>query len=351
MISATINETVRLFVEAAPYLLLGFMIAGVIRFFLPLSMVKKFLGKKGTKSVVRAALIGAPLPLCSCSVLPTAASLKAQGASKGAVTSFLIATPETGADSIALTYALLDPVMALARPVAAIGTAVFAGMAEIKFGKPEPADPPPEKHDSDCSASDCALKKEEGKATITAKVWNGIRYASIDLMDDLAGWILVGMILAGIASALIPADFFVTIPVGDWFTMPLMLLFGVPLYLCASASTPLAAALVAKGLSPGAALVFLMAGPATNIGSIMVVRKVLGGRSTIIYLASIAIATLVFGMILNAIYALLGIDASAVVGSATELLPPLVEYISAVILGLAMGSALFRQAMGLLRSR
>jgi hypothetical protein len=274
-------------------------------------------------------------------VLPAAVSLRKQGASNGATTAFLISTPESGVDSISITYALLDPIMTIARPVVAFVTAAVAGITENLFASgnettriaPDLSCPV----DGCCDGQNCSPEEHRRHHSFWEKLAAGMRFAIGDLWEDLAGWFLVGIVLAGLITVLVPPDIFGKYLGSGLPAMLLMLAIGIPLYICATASTPIAAALILKGVSPGAALVFLLAGPATNIASLTVLTGVLGKRATAIYLASIAICAVAFGLIVDQVYASFGISAQAMVGQASEIVPEWAGLIGAlVILGMSL---------------
>ncbi len=320
-------ETIRVFNEAAIYILFGFFVAGLLYIFYPKEKVVKSLGKKGFGSIFKAALMGIPLPLCSCGVIPTALSLRKQGASRGATISFLISTPETGVDSMAITYALIDPIMTIFRPIAAFLTAMFAGVAENIFSAP---DDTPEVTQA-CPTCGNSIA-DNHTHTRQAKLRRAMEYAFVDLVGDISKWLIIGIVLAGVISSAIPEGFFENYLGSGIFSMLVMLLVGIPLYICATSSTPVAAALILKGLSPGAALVFLLAGPATNIATILVVGKQMGRKTITIYLISIAFMSVVMGLLLNQVYIYLGINVLASVGEATEALPDIVKIAGSVAL-------------------
>lgn len=298
--------------DSGPWLLLGLAAAGMLKEFLPEEKVFRHLGRDDLRSVTIAAVAGAPLPLCSCSVVPAAAALQKAGASKSATTSFLIATPETGADSVGTTWALMDPVMTITRPVAAVLTAIVSGSAVaalVRAGKVAAAAAPPPAEEASC----CHADGEAGVGASTtrpgfgARVARGLRYGYGPLASDLAPWFLVGFVLAGLIAVAVPDAWFGdSFPTG-WPALFAMLAAGLPMYVCATASTPIAAALVAKGLNPGAALVFLLAGPATNVATMGIVRKLLGGRILATYLISIAAVSLALGAALDVLYPALGL--------------------------------------------
>ena len=373
-----IKEIWKMLEDASPYLLFGFLIAGLIHVCVSPQRIAGMMGKRNWKSVLMASICGIPLPLCSCSVLPTAATLREKGASRGATASFLISTPETGVDSISVTYGLMGLPMAIIRPVAAFITAFIAGFfvnlidmhkdrdeEEIFSTLDTPAEkgtgrgcsssdeaepvlkslvsservasccctpvPQVEKEECGCSnESQTVLEKEFGGCCSSGKgesagcvdtnhstesgccsneedvkfPWyeESIRYAFGKLSNDLAYWLALGFVISGILSAFIPATLFETWIGQGIPSILLMLVISVPLYICASASTPIAAVLIMKGLSPGAALVFLLAGPATNIGAFPVVGKMLGRKGFIAYLSSIVIVTFLFGVGVNAVF-------------------------------------------------
>lgn len=325
LISTILSESLQLLLSSSIYILFGILVAGLLRAFLNPAFVATHLGSGKVSSVIKASLLGIPIPLCSCGVIPAAASLKKQGANNGATAAFLISTPESGVDSIAITYALLDPIITVARPIAAFITATAAGLTENFFGRhdtstaltPDLSCP----IDNCCDGTDCAQADHTTHHTYTEKISFGMSYAFGELWGDLAVWFFVGIALAGTISAIIPENVASEYLGGGLITMLIMLAAGIPMYICATASTPIAAALILKGISPGAALVFLLAGPATNITSLTMVFKILGKRTTVIYLSVIMILSVVSGLCLDMVYSLWGVSARAVAGSAGEFIP------------------------------
>ena len=300
--------------ESAPFVLLGFFVAGILKAFLPDDFVARHLGGRSTASIFKAAVMGVPIPLCSCGVLPAAAGLKKQGAGKGAVTSFLISTPETGVDSIAVSYALLDPLMTIIRPVVAFFTAVAAGIA-VAFteklsgsGSPEAELDSVIEHEDACSSGCCCSHHEPEPDGLGRKFMKGMRFAFGDLLKDIGGWLFFGILLSGVISVFLSPEIVSRYLSNEYLSMLLMLAISVPLYVCATASTPIAAALALKGISPGAALVFLLAGPATNAAAITVIAKLIGRRATVVYVAVIIVMSFLAGIGVNALYASLGIS-------------------------------------------
>jgi len=263
-------------------------------------------------------------------------SLRKQGANKGAVTSFLISTPESGVDSIAITYALLDPLMTVIRPVAAFFTAAVAGIAENWRLRQTAARPiltdlicPV---DGCCDGVNCSPENHRRHHSFFEKLVGGLRYAFFDFWNDLAGYFFLGLLLAGLITALVPDHFFATYVGSGLSAMLIMLAAGIPLYVCATASTPIAAALILKGVSPGAVLVFLLVGPATNMATLTVLVGTLGRRATVIYLAAIAVCALLFGLVLDQLYGWLNISPRAIVGQAAETIPRWLALMASVLL-------------------
>jgi uncharacterized protein len=322
--------------ESSAFIIFGLIVSGLLRVFLNPGSVSRHLGQGRFKSVFKASLMGIPIPLCSCGVLPAAAALKKQGANNGAVTSFLISTPESGVDSIAITYALMDPIMTVVRPVAAFVTAFSAGIAENLLGKPDLTRPiVPDLScpvDGCCDGQNCRPEVHRNHHSFTEKIQAGFRFAFTDVWGDLAVWFLFGLLLSGIITVMIPESVFSRYMGGGFGAMLIMLGVGIPIYICATASTPIAATLILQGVSPGAALVFLMTGPATNVTSLTVLTRVLGKRATGIYLATIAICAVGFGLLVDWIYNAMGISAQAVVGQAGEAIPHSVELAGALLI-------------------
>jgi hypothetical protein len=335
-IGSIMNAAHALLLEAAVWVLFGILVSGLLRVFLNPSAIARHLGRGRFASVFKAALIGIPIPLCSCGVLPAAVSLRKQGATRGATTAFLIATPESGADSIAVTYAMMDPVMTVARPTAAFITALAAGLAENLTGvRGEAAPAAPDLScpvDGCCDGVNCDPKVHRRHHGFSEKLRAGLKFAVTDLWGDMAPWFILGLLLAGLITVLVPEEALGRHLGGGLPAMLLMLAVGIPLYICATASTPIAAALILKGVSPGAALVFLLAGPATNMAALTVLFGTIGRRATAIYLAAIAVCSVALGLALDRVYAGLGISAQAAVGQAAEVFPVWVEWAAAAVL-------------------
>ncbi len=348
--SRVVDASLAVFVEMAPFLLLGFLAAGLISLGLSPAKLRGWFGKEDAKSVTLASIAGAPLPLCSCSVVPVAATLRNAGASRGATSAFLVATPETGVDSIAVTYGLFGPVMAIARPLAAVSTAIATGLAVSNFAGDEPA-PEPAATDGCCkkvAAQAEAQRKAEldGAAQRPSGLVSALRYGFGDLVDDLAWPLVLGVVLSGLIAALLPIDLFGAGGIRAPWQHFLMLAIGLPVYVCASASTPIAAILVAKGLAPGAALVFLLASPATNLGSLVVVRKLLGDRGLVVHLIVLSILTLACGFALDAVLSATGLTiAGSELAAGEHLLPQNLHLVAAWALAAVLGASFLRSLL------
>jgi uncharacterized membrane protein YraQ (UPF0718 family) len=290
-----IDQWIHIFVESAPWLVVGFGLAGLAKVFIDTDRwLARALARKGLAGAAIAAVVGAPLPLCSCSVLPAAVALRRQGASRGATTSFLVSVPETDVVSVMLTWALLGPAMAIVRPLAAIATALGTGWA-VESLAPEPERVESGPVATGCGAEDCCMEAPDPGERLP--VWRrALSYGYVEFLDDISGPLLVGILLAGIVAAgaeLLQVEQYLGAPFAGYLVA---LAVGIPTYVCATASTPVAVGLLAAGMSPGAVLVFLLAGPATNIASFVVLGRELGRRGLVVYIVSIAVASLAFGL-------------------------------------------------------
>jgi len=277
-----------IFNEMSFYLLLGFLFAGILHVLVPQQLFSKYLSKNNWVSVLYATLFGIPLPLCSCGVIPTAMALYKEGASKGSVISFLIATPQTGVDSIIATYSLLGLPFAIIRPVAAFFTSIFAGLVTNIFTSKE----------NNVKVS-VQKNKEKQKLSFAQKMKRVFQYGYVEMMEDIGKMLLFGLIIAGLIAYFVPDNFFTIFKGNTILTMLLILVVAIPMYVCATGSIPIAIALMMKGMSPGTALVLLMAGPAANIASMMVIGKVLGKKTFIVYLITLIIGAICFGLFID----------------------------------------------------
>lgn len=272
----------------SPYLLLGFFFAGILKVWFPQKWIDRYMGKSNWISVINTTILGIPLPLCSCGVIPTGISFYRNGASKGSSVSFLISTPQTGVDSIMVTYSLLGLPFAIIRVIVALITGILGGAATNTTAKEDIVD-------TSISHQPCESDKMG-----THGGWLGIfKYGFYDFLMDIAKWLIIGILIATLMAVIIPDNFFTNYLDNEPLSMFLVLFASIPLYLCATASVPIAAVLMLKGLSPGAALVLLMAGPATNAATITVIKKVFGNRTLFSYLGSIIIGAMVFGVLIN----------------------------------------------------
>jgi hypothetical protein len=276
--------------EMAPYLLFGFALAGLISIWVSPEWTERHLGGKGLGPVVKATLLGIPLPLCSCSVIPVVASMRRHGASRAAATAFLLSTPQTGVDSIAVTYALLGPIFAVFRPIAAVVSGVLGGALVLLFGQANSAeaDVPPACTDACCSGDQAA------------PAWlRAVRHGFVTLPRDLAWPLLIGVAIGGAISTVLPADSMQRNLGGGLLSILVLMAAGIPLYVCATASVPIAAGLIHLGASPGAALAFLIVGAATNPAAVTMVWKVLGRRTTAVYLLTVGLSAFFCGVVLD----------------------------------------------------
>ncbi|MGJ8694264.1 MAG: SO_0444 family Cu/Zn efflux transporter [Thalassotalea sp.] len=305
--------------EASPWLLLGLIIAGLMKVCLPAKILSQHLGG-GKLAIIKAAFIGAPLPLCSCGVIPVATELRRSGASKSATAAFLVATPETGVDSISVSYALLGPIFAIYRPIAAIFSAIFTGLLVLgednkqlnETTKTESTSSDTAKQHACCStaapvkavakeSSDCCSKTaapQVQKQAVLEKIIYGLQYAATRLLDDLIIWLAIGLLFATTIKTFVPTSYLLEYGSGI-IAMLMMVVISIPMYICATASTPVAAGLLMAGLSPGTALVFMLAGPATNISTLGVIKNELGTLTLIKYLTGVVVSALGFGLLLD----------------------------------------------------
>lgn len=272
----------------SPYILLGFFIAGLLHAFVSRSAMSRHLAGNGIGPVVKAALMGIPLPLCSCGVLPTAISLRRNGASRGATTSFLIATPQTGVDSIAATWSLLGLPFAIIRPVAALVGSVFGGVWVDRTAR----------GGEDIAVNDCgdADLRPQG---FGARMLEALRYGMIDMVGSVGRWLVIGLVVAALITVFVPDSLFVGLSDYPLLAMLAVVVVAVPMYICATGSIPIALSLMLKGLSPGIAFVMLMAGPAANFASIVLLSRTQGRKATAIYVATVVITAIAFGLIID----------------------------------------------------
>ncbi|WP_196140016.1 SO_0444 family Cu/Zn efflux transporter [Aliikangiella sp. G2MR2-5] len=338
MIEFAVNF-IELFEESAPWLLLGLLVAGAMKWLVPMSLLNRHMGKSDLLSIIKAALIGAPLPLCSCGVIPAAVGLRRSGASKPATVSFLVATPETGVDSISVSYALLGPFLAIIRPFSAIFSAVYAGLITRlvqQDGKKKASnnqntaekvsssennsccgttssqtlankeqsrcDSKPVKANSKTENLSCCAgeKKHEVNLQINwlQRVREMLQFSTGKLLTDITKWLLIGLVVAAAVKTWVAQEFLTQWGSG-FGAMLVMALVGIPMYICATASTPVAAGFLAMGVSPGAVLVFMLAGPATNLSTMGMIRQEMGSRVLAGYLFAVISASIGLGYFTN----------------------------------------------------
>jgi len=329
LLSDIVVEFWAVFAEMAPYLLFGFFFAGLLAMFVSRKMVERHLGGSGMLPLIKASIFGVPLPLCSCGVIPVSISLHKQGAGRGATIAFLLSTPQTGVDSILVTYSLLGPVFAIFRPVAAFLTGLVGGVLVNLFGQ-SPKDAGQANLPAAAPGPSCGEIP-----TVQQKFLAGMKHGFIVMPRNIGKALLLGLMIAAIIAALVPDDFFAQRLGKGLPAMLVMMAIGIPIYVCASASVPVAAALMGVGLSPGAALVFLMTGPATNAAGLTTIWNTLGRRTAVLYLVTVAVCALASGLILDAILTETHIHHA--MSHAHAMLPPVVEHASAVILLTLLG--------------
>ncbi|GAW96515.1 MULTISPECIES: SO_0444 family Cu/Zn efflux transporter [Colwellia] len=394
----------QLFVLSAPWLMLGLLIAGLINVYLPKDFLIKHLGSDGLLTTIKAALIGAPMPLCSCGVIPAALALRRAGASKSATTAFLVSTPETGIDSISVSYVLLGPFMAIIRPIAAITSAIVAGVLVGRDSKDELVQHEAKNNDSSCCADKeakpdvivaetseqtsccakptaatktsccaseaklatdaalppesqlalqqepqqkvskasadtcCSTKGDEhdsAQGSVFNKLKQALAFSCTKLLNDTAKWLIIGLAFAALVQTYIPLSFF-----SQWgsglLAMIVVILISIPMYVCATASTPIAAGLLLSGVSPGAVLVFMLAGPATNIATLGVVASELGKRAVASYLTGVIGVAIAFGFLTDMLVEHFDIEVAPMLGEHHEVLPNWLSQSFALILVLLL---------------
>ena len=277
-----LNEIFHLFVMMAPFLMLGFLISGILFLITSKEMVARNIGKPGLLSILKASILGVPMPLCSCGVIPVSSSLYNRGASKASTLSFLISTPQTGVDSIFITYSMLGLPFAICRPIIALITGTIGGLITEMLTEAD-------------VQSQSKIDHTHSKKTIL----DGFKYALFILPKDIAWPLIKGILLAGLVTLILPNNFFSDYGLTGIIGLVAIALVSIPMYTCATASVPFAAALMHAGAEPGVAFVFLMAGPATNVATITVIKKILGQKVVTIYLGVIFVGSITFGLLIN----------------------------------------------------
>ena len=328
----------------APYLLFGFLVAGILSVLVSPETVEKHLGGNGIVPVLKAAAFGVPLPLCSCGVIPVAASLRRHGASRGATTAFLISTPQTGVDSIFVTWSLLGPVFAVFRPIMALVSGVVGGvLVTLGIREEDPSDGPPVRCTDEC----CNPGGGSG-----GRVRRALRYGFATLPRDIGKALLVGLVIAALITVLLPPQFFARHVTNPVLQVLVMMLLGIPIYVCATASVPVAAALIlTAGVSPGAALAFLITGPGTNAAGLAMVWKVMGRRTALIYLFTLAVTAFGSGLLLDAVFDATRINPKTWISAASHVhgmasWEDWLSNVSAVALLGVLGVAIIRPSLG-----
>ena len=322
--------------------MLGLLFVGIMNLFISKDLINKHIGKNNYASILKASLFGIPLPLCSCGVVPTAVYMSQNRASKPAVISFLTSTPQTGIDSIIATYGMMGPIFAIYRPIAALSMGLINGVV-AKFLIPEQKTKDFNIGLNVISEVNATSKKEKND-NIRKKL---IEYPFIEFIDDIAPQFIAGLFIAGLISFLIPDDYFSDYLIGGGIlAMIFMVLISTPMYICATASIPIAITLMMKGFSPGAAFVFLAAGPATNAASFTILSKSIGKVPTIVFISSVIVFSLLFGLLLDYIFIVLNVDIKSVLplmSSHNHMHEfGLITILSAIVLGLTLIGSIWR---------
>ncbi|AGA34080.1 permease [Thioalkalivibrio nitratireducens DSM 14787] len=350
-----LHEILGVALAAAPWLLLGLFVSGLIRAFVDDAVLQRWVGGEEPGSIGRAAVIGAPLPLCSCGAIPTALTLHRAGAGRGPTTAFLIGTPGIGVDSLAITYALLGPFMMLVRALGAVVTAVVTGLLVAMGTRGTPMPVSSSDGRCACNAGGCGSEPAEpgppgsvpaapAQPPPARRLHEGMRYAFGDLLEDIGPWLLGGLVVAGVLIALVPAQVLSTYGSGP-VAMLVMAVIGIPMYICAAAATPIAAGMLVAGVSPGTVLVFLLAGPITSAATLGLLRREFTNVGLAWYLGGIVASTIAVGMATDGVIGLAGLDIAAQAGAARELLPAWLEAVALIVL-LWLGSRPVRQWVG-----
>ncbi|MBB1334132.1 MULTISPECIES: SO_0444 family Cu/Zn efflux transporter [unclassified Pseudoalteromonas] len=403
-----LNNFWQLFLLSAPWLMLGLLIAGLLNVYLPANFLNKHLGKEGFWTTVKAALIGAPMPLCSCGVIPAAIGLRRAGASKSATTAFLVSTPETGVDSVSVSYVLLGPFMAIIRPIAAICSAIVAGVlvgrdaektqttahtseanneqkraattsccstksaaAEEKASCCSTKSAVVEEKVSCCSTKLAAAEEKascystkpaaveektsccDSSSAVPASQWQkmkqAVSFSCNKLLSDTMKWLMIGLFFAALVQTYVPESF-----LSQWgsgiLAMLVVIVISIPMYICATASTPIAAGLLLSGVAPGAVLVFMLAGPATNVATLGVVANELGKRAVVAYLVGVIGVALIFGFLTDYLVAEFGFVVTPLLGEEHQVLPHWLTLLCGTILALLMVRLVLKGALSKYRS-
>jgi uncharacterized protein len=328
---AILQEVLSISLTAAPWLLLGLVLAGLIKAFVPEAMLQLWIGGNGFGAVARSAIVGAPLPLCSCGAIPTALALHRGGAGRGPTTAFMVATPGIGADSVLITYALLGPVMMVARVAGALVTAISTGLLVAGSvgiaGRPMPEVAAAR---SACSQAGCAPSCSQPDAParvpeIGGRLRAGLSYAFGELFDDVGGWMLAGLVVAGVILWAVPPQAAASLAVGPP-AMLLMAVIGIPIYICATAATPIAGAMLIAGASPGTVLVFLLAGPVTSMATLAVLHREMGTGAVARYFAGVVGTTVLVGLLVDGFVGWSGTWIALSMSAGREILPDAIEW-------------------------
>jgi uncharacterized protein len=342
-------EILAVALSAAPWLLLGLFAAGLIKAFVPERVLKRMVGGRGLAGISRAAVVGAPLPLCSCGAIPTALALHRGGAGRGPTTAFLIGTPGIGVDSVTITYALLGPFMAVVRALGAVVSAITTGLlVAATGGQSSPTHAPAPTCSGGCANGSCAVDMSiplsASAEPIRGRLRSGMHYAFGELLDDISAWILVGLAFAGVLITFVPPQAMASYGSG-LLPMLLMAVVGIPLYICATAATPIAAGMLAVGVSPGTVLVFLLTSPVTSMATLGILRREMGNAALGCYLSGIVTTAVLLGLLADQVVVRAGIDVIGQIGSVQEIMPEWLEW-TALAAFLLLAVRPLRQSVG-----
>lgn len=319
VVTSMFQQTWLLTMEMAPYLLFGFLMAGVLRAFFTESWVRQHLGRKGFYQICKSVVIGIPLPLCSCGVIPVAAGIRRSGGQRGAVAAFTASTPQTGIDSIAATVGMLGWTFTAIRLVIAFANGLVAGLVVERWGGKD-EDPAGQSccssgQNSESGTHSCCAEPDHGKPCCSGeqeesngaerahafgkKLASGMRFGLVTLPRDLAPALILGLLIAGAISAFVPTEFFRDFPGGLVGSYVALTLISLPLYVCSTGSIPMAFSFLQAGLSPGAVIIFLIAGPASNVATVTSLWRLIGARGTVGYIFSIVLTSWICAFVVD----------------------------------------------------
>ncbi len=312
-------------IESAPALLVGLLFAGLVQAMLPRGSVGWLARGRGAGSAVRGLVFGLPLPICSCGVIPVYRSLVIQGVPATAALAFLTSAPELGLDAVMLSWPLLGPTLTFVRIGAVVAVTLIASVAVGRLAERQPI-----------SQGLGALPAR--RPTLGGRVKEALRVATVELPDHTGAWILLGLALAAVVEPILHADWLPQVPA--LLQVPVAAVAGLPMYVCASGATPLVAVLLAKGLSPGAAIAFLLTGPATNATTYLALRRLHGRAVAVGFGATVAGAAIGLGFGIDAVMGRALSRTSSALAHADD---STIGTLCAIVLGVVMVASAVRQ--------